>query len=111
MPVELAVRWTGNASGLLVLRCYKDFAKWLKRSKGYKPVNLGTEKEMMHEMVAQYSTYLVHNFWDSQLLKIAPMVAGPSRPEEWPVQTADAAFSVLVGDHPVEIRLWLDPVP
>jgi len=108
MPVELCVRWNGNASGMLVIRCYEDFPKWLKRSKGYKPLNVCTEKEMMNEMVAQYGVYLVHNFWNPELLKIGPMVARPCQQQEWPAHPADAAFSVLAHDHPVEIRLWLD---
>jgi hypothetical protein len=108
MPVELCVRWAGNASGMLVIRCYDDFVKWLKKGKGYKPANLSSEKEILNEMVAQYGVYLIHNFWKSELLKIGPILTRPCRPEEWPARPATAAFSVLVEDHPVEIRLWLD---
>ena len=79
-----------------------------EKSKGYKPLNVCTEKEMMNEMVAQYGIYLVHNFWKPELLRIGPMLVRPCQPRDWPSLPSSAAFSVLVGEHPVEIRLWMD---
>ena len=37
MPVELCVRWNGNANGMLVIRCYEDFPKWLKSRRVISP--------------------------------------------------------------------------
>lgn len=108
MPVELCVRWKGNASGTVVFRCYDGFVKWLNKNKGYKPLNFATEKEMLNEMVGLYCTYLIYNFWRPELLKISPILTRPCTPEEWPTQYPDAAFGLLVDGNPVEIRLWVD---
>ncbi len=108
MPIERSVRWEGNARGTVVVRCYEGFAKWLKKNKGYKPLNFGTENEMMNEMAGLFSTYLIHNFWESEQLRISPIQIKTSRQEEWPEGQADAAFSLLVEGHPVEIRFWAE---
>jgi hypothetical protein len=109
MPVEWSVRWEGNASGMLVIRCYDDFVSWTSRSKSYKPLRFCTGKEIFNEMVAQYAVYLIHNFWRPDLLEIGPIQPRLSTPEEWPSSSPEAAFSVLIEDHPVEIRFWMDP--
>jgi len=108
MPVERRVRWTGNAGGTVVIRCYEGFLKWLKGNKGYKPLNFGTEKEMLNEIAGLFATYLIKNFWKAERLSISPLEIQPSSSEEWPDRPAEAAFSVLVEGNPVEIRLWLD---
>jgi len=108
MPVERCVRWNGNARGMVVFRCYEGFVKWLKENKGYKPLNFGSENEMLNEMVGLYCTYVINNFWRPELLKIGPILTKPCTLEEWPTLSPDAAFSLLVEGNPVEIRLWMD---
>jgi hypothetical protein len=109
MPVELCVRWNGNARGMLVIRCYEEFVHWLSQGKGYKPVSFYTGKEIMNEMVSQYCVYLIHNFWRPELLEIGPIQPRASIPEDWPKSAPETAFSLLVEDHPVEIRFWINP--
>ena len=108
MPIERAVRWEGNARGTVVVRCYEGFVKWLKKNKGYKPLNFGTENEMLNEMAGLFSTYLIHNFWEAESLKISPLKIDPSNPQLWPAGRAEAAFSLVVEGHPVEIRFWME---
>ena len=111
MPVERRVKWEGNARGTVVIRCYDGFLKWLKKNKGYKPLNFGTEKEILNEMAGLFSTYLIRNFWEPGLLKISPLSIEESSPGEWPAGRAEAAFSLIVEGHPVEIRFWMGEDP
>ncbi len=108
MPVELCVRWNGNARGTLIIRCYDDFIKWFTQNKNYKPLNVCTGKEILIEMISEYCTYVVCNFWKPELLEIGPLLPRPCHQEDWPSQLPAAAFGVLVGKHPVEIRFWID---
>jgi hypothetical protein len=108
MPVEICMHWNGNASGTLIIRCYDDFLKWFSVSKSYRPLSICTGKEVLNEMIAEYCTYLICNFWQPELLEIRTMSPRPCRPEDWPSETPVAAFGVLVEKHPVEIRFWMD---
>jgi hypothetical protein len=107
MPIERCVRWEGNAQGTLVVRCYDDFLKWLRETKGYKPLSFGTGKEILDELAGLYGTYLIHNFWKADLLKIKSLNIQSTSPEKWPDNEPDAAFCLLVEGHPVEIRFWM----
>ena len=95
-------------SGVMIIRCYDDFIKWFNQNKNYRPLNVCTGKEMLHEMISEYCTYVICNFWKPELLKIKAPLPRPCRPEDWPFRTPDAAFGVLVEKHPVEIRFWMD---
>jgi hypothetical protein len=108
MPVEICVRWKGNAQGTMIIRCYEDFLIWFNKNKSYKPLNVCTGKEMLYEMIGEYCIYVVCNFWNPKLLEIGPLLPRPCRLEDWSDQTAEAAFGVLVNNHPIEIRFWME---
>jgi hypothetical protein len=108
MPVEICVKWKGNAQGTLIIRCYDDFIQWFAKSKVYKPLSVCTGKEMLNEMIGEYCTYVICNFWDPRLLEITAPQPRPCGPGDWPSNKPAAAFGVLVEKHPVEIRFWMD---
>jgi hypothetical protein len=108
MPVEVSVRWKGSVGGTLVIRCYRDFLKWLMESRDYKPLNLFTEKEIFHEMSTLYCVYLIQYFWLSEIFEMGLVLPRFSTPQDWPLREPDATCGLLVEQNPVEIRLWMD---
>ena len=108
MTAEVTLRWMGTVSGTLVIRCHQDFLLWLKSVRSYKPSHLSTEKEIFHEMATLYVVYLIQSFWLSEIFELGLIIPRPSTPDQWPVREPNVTCSLLAGDHPVEIRFWMD---
>ena len=108
MTEEVSLNWTGTVGGTLVVRCHKDFLTWLKNSRVYKPSHLCTEREIFHEMVTLYVVRLIQSFWLSEIFELGLIVPRSSTPEKWPVREPNVTSAFLAGDHPVEIRFWMN---
>jgi hypothetical protein len=107
MPVEISIPWNGNTHGTLTIRCQEGFIQWLSKCKSDESANALTENEIFNKTVRHFCAYVIHTFWKSEHLRIGPLLPISSRPEVWPSDSPDAAFSVRVEQHPVEIRLWM----
>jgi hypothetical protein len=108
MPVEISVRWKSSVGGTIVIRCFPEFLDWLMESREYKPLFLSTPKEIFYEMCALYCVHLIKNFWVDEISEMGLVLPKPSTSTDWPVREPDSTCSLLVGQAPLEIRLWMD---
>lgn len=107
LPLERMVVLTGTLKGFVVVRSTREFACWLRNLREQTPMGRYREEEIFEELTALFCLYLFHDFWRPQLFEVGPLHPFPSIPQDWPVETPTASCSLKVGEHPLEVRLWL----
>lgn len=108
--IERSIRLTGTLEGYLDIRCGEGFLDWLQAQRSDHFLGQYPAEEILDELIGLFCLYLYHDFWSPENFHIGPLKPAPSDPRNWPSPEPDYACSILVEDHPVDIRLWLDKV-
>jgi len=98
--LELAVLWKGSLKGVLMIRCCRNFFRWMKVN------HLGMG--LLENLTTLYSVYPIHHDWSFEKFSLGPLLKQPSGPEDWPTQEPDVICRLRAGGFTPEIRLWMD---
>ncbi|HUO56948.1 MAG TPA: hypothetical protein VMV05_02110 [bacterium] len=108
LPMERMALLTGTLRGFLVLRGSLEFSAWLRQLHDETPLGRCSEAEVFEELVALLGLSLTHSFWNPDSFEVGPIHPFVSIPSDWPSGEPQFSCSMLVEEHPVEMRLWLE---
>jgi hypothetical protein len=107
LPIERLVRLSGTLNGTLIVRTSPGFLAWLQNQRSGTFLGRYPADEIFEELISLFCLYLFHDFWNPATFHIGPIQPVRPTPPDRPPTRPHAACTLLVEDHPVEIRLWM----
>lgn len=109
LPLERMVGFSGPLEGYLVVRSSESFGKYLWENVSGSETVLDTAPhgDAFSEFVNLYFGHLLTVLRRHVEGIFDPYLPQSSIPSLWPDRKPDAALALLVGNIPVEVRLWI----
>ncbi len=108
LNLEKSVHFTGRARGILNVRTTPELGALLAEYTQGEPGTPEAADDAFREFVNIYCGHLMTFLWGQENAAFDPYLPVDSTPAQWPSASPSAACCFLVGDAPVEVRLWVE---
>lgn len=108
LEMEKSVYFSGRAKGILNIRTTPELASILAEYASGEPGGAEDAKDAFREFVNIFCGHLMTFLWGQESAGFDPYLPQDSTQKDWPAAPPSAACCFLVGNSPVEVRLWVE---
>lgn len=110
LPLEMTVGLKAPGhTGTLVVRTTEKLPPYVLEAASGEVEEDSNPEDAFKEMVNLFCGHLLTDCFQPRGIEFGFFLPRISTPTDWPLRPADSACALLVENHPVEIRLWVDP--
>jgi hypothetical protein len=106
-PIELGVRLSGTLKSTLLIRCQLEFGRLLAESALGDDANDEKGVDSLKELANLFCGHLLTSCWPTH--SFDHFIPSNITRESWPKGALGVSSFLNVDNHPVEIRLWIEP--
>jgi hypothetical protein len=110
LHLEFSVAIEGPINCILVMRSHEALGADLAHASTGDPSARDLGSDAFREFCNLVAGHILTSFLGGSQLTYKSFFPQPSNPEQWPLGKTNAEIVLIVGQYPLEVRLWLNPI-